>query len=102
MVGVYKHAKVYDKASLSSSIRFRSRPSFKRDFQITRLEASDGVRGPQLNSFYYRTAATWNELLKTVVNSSTVSAFKKQIDEFWKEDPTKFIYDAKPYHHLEE
>ena len=102
MIEVFKHAKVYDKASLSTSIHFRSRPSRKHDYQITRLEASDGVRGPQRNSFYYRTAATWNELPKTVVNSPTVTAFKKQIDDFWKYDPTKYVYDAKPYHHLEE
>ena len=102
MIEVFKHANVYDKASISTSIRFRSRPSRKHDFQVTRLEASDGLRGPQRNSFYYRTAATWNKLPKSVVHSSTVTSFKKHINELWKDERTKFVYDPKPYHHLEE
>ena len=101
MIEVYKHATVYDKASLSSSMRFRDRPSRKHKFQIARTEAADGILGQQINSFYFRTASTWNELPRTVAESTSVDAFKRNIDAFWVNDPTRLDFDAKPYHHNE-
>ena len=58
MIDVYKHAATYEKVALSSSMTFSNRPSRKHGYQIRRVEAGDGTRSKQQNSFYYRTPAT--------------------------------------------
>ena len=102
MIEVFKHATVYDKSSLPSSMRFRNRPSRKHNFPIVRTEAADGILGQQRNSFYFRTASTWKKLPRTVAESTTVDAFKQNIDTFWVNDPTRLSFDSKPYHHPNE
>ena len=102
MIEVFKHAKIYDKASISSSMRFRERPSRKHGYQIFRTEANDGVRGQQRNSFYFRTASTWNDLPSSVVDSKTVKGFKNNLDAHWEDDQAKFVFDAVPYYYTEE
>ena len=51
MIEVYKHAVTYNKAALSSIMKFEKRPSPKHKFQIFQTEAADGTRGKQRNSF---------------------------------------------------
>ena len=102
MIEVFKHVNVYDKAALSTSFRLKNRPSRAHKFQLMRNEAADGTRGPQRNSFYYRTVTTWNEFPRSVVEAETVDAFKRNMDEHWSDDPGIFTFDAKPYHHQNE
>ena len=60
MIEVYKHFHTYDQLSISSSFRPRNRTSRTHDFQLHALQAKDGTREVQSNSFYYRVANTWN------------------------------------------
>ena len=101
MIDVYKHAATYDKAALSLSMTFSNRPSRKHGYQIRRVEAGDGKRGKQRNSFYYRTPATWNDLPRHVVEAKSVNAFKEGIDTYWKEDQNRFNFNSVPYQNTE-
>ena len=83
-------------------MRFRERPSRKHDYQVFRTEANNGVRGKQRNSFYFCTASTWNDLPSSVVDSTTVKAFKNNLDAHWEDDQAKFVFDAVPYYYTEE
>ena len=44
----------------------------------------------QYNTFYYRTARIWNNLPKKLVEAKTIDGFKCQLDNAWKDVPTKF------------
>ena len=99
MIEMFKHATTYDKAVLSPSIVFAERPSRKHDVQLLRREAADGMRGKQRNSFQYRVTATWNDLPRHVVQSSSVAMFKQRLDDHWKDDEGRFTLDRQPYHH---
>ena len=99
MIEVFKHSASYDKTALSATMKFSTRPSRKHDRQIIRMEATDGVRGKQRNSFYYRTPATWNDLPRDVVESDSVTLFKQRLDAHWKNDEERFVFDSVPYHH---
>jgi len=97
MIDVYKHTTTYDKEAISTSLKFSNRPSRKHAYQILRVEAIDGTRGKQRNSFYYRTAATWNDLPRHIVEAKSVTDFKEKIDSHWKEDEDRFSFNPVPY-----
>ena len=93
MVEVYKHLHYYDRSSLPPNrFNVRTRPSRKHQFQLTPTFPKDGSRGVQFNSFYFRTITPWNNLPSDVVNSTTVTSFKKQLNEAWKNHPTHTNY----------
>ena len=92
MIEVYNHIHRYDRNVISANFRQQSRPSRKHDFQIVENRPTDGVRGKQFNSFYYRTNRRWNNLTSKVVQAETVSAFKNQLDEEWKDVPSKYRF----------
>ena len=62
MIELYRHFHIYDKDSLSTSIKPPERTSRKHDFQLHILKPKDGIRGLQANSFYFRIAKIWNNL----------------------------------------
>ena len=94
MIQTYKHFRKYDCQVLSSSFQPRSRSSRKHNFQLHEMKASDGIRGIQSNSFYFRVPRTWNNLPREVVNATNVDSFKRKLDEHWKNDPLKFDHTA--------
>ena len=92
MIEVYNHIHRYDRNVISANFRQQSRPSRKHEFQLVENRPTDGVRGKQFNSFYYRTNRRWNNLTSKVVQAETVSAFKNQLDEEWKDVPSKYRF----------
>ena len=90
MIEMYKHFHHYDKCTLSESFLPRNRPSRQHDFQLVPKTPKDGVRGPQTNSFFYRASKTWNELPKTVTHANNIAAFKRELDNAWKNDPSRY------------
>ena len=90
MIETFKHFNSYDKSTLSPTFHPRERTSRQHNFQLHPPKSKDGKRGLQTNSFYHRVASTWNNLPKEVVESKHINAFKNTLDEFWKDDPTKF------------
>ena len=62
------------------------------NFQLVENRPTDGERGKQFNSFYFRTNRRWNNLPSKVVNAETVNAFKNQLDEEWKDVPSKYTF----------
>ena len=87
MIEVYKH---YDSAILPSAFQLKSRTSRKHSYQLHEPMHSDGTRGFQNNSFYYRAAKTWNNLPKEVVDAGYLNHFKNLLDDQWKNDEIKF------------
>ena len=85
MVEVYKHLHVYDKNTLPNAFRKKVRPSRKHDHQLVPNFSRDGVRGVQKNSFHYRTIQLWNDLPREVVDSLSVSEFKRTLDKAWQD-----------------
>ena len=69
MIEVFKHIHSYDALTISSKFRQNTRPSRQHKYQLTMTSPNDGERGPQRNSFYYRTVNTWNNLPKSVVEA---------------------------------
>ena len=92
MIEVYNHIHRYDRNVISANFRQQSRPSRKHEFQLVVNRPTDGERGKQFNSFYYRTNRRWNNLTSKVVQAETVSAFKNQLDEEWKDVPSKYRF----------
>ena len=90
MIEVYKHFHAYDASILPSSFQPKTRTSRKHSFQLHYLLHRDGTRGIQSNSFYYRTAKTWNNLPKEVVDARNLNSFKNLLDDYWKNEETKF------------
>ena len=90
MIEVFKHFHFYDKHTLAERFTPRFRSSRRHDYQLLRKASKDGIRGPQTNSFYFRTVKTWNELPKEVVHAIDVNEFKKQLDQAWNKLPIKF------------
>ena len=90
MIEVYKHFHAYDPSILPSSFQPKTRTSRKHSFQLHNLLHRDGTRGIQSNSFYYRTAKTWNNLPKEVVDARNLNSFKNLLDDYWKNEETKF------------
>jgi len=85
MIEAYKHFKTYDQSIIPKTFEVNNRPSRKHDFQLKQKTASDGTKGIQSNSFYYRIVKSWNSLPSNVVNAPTVNYFKNRLDEHWKD-----------------
>lgn len=90
MIEMFKHFHVYDKSTISKKFQPKGRVSRKHNFQIHERMAKDGVMGVQYNSFYYRSARTWNNLPAKVVNAKDINEFKNNLDEHWEHEPWKF------------
>ena len=71
MIELYKHFTKYDKETISSSFRPKTRTSARlnHNLQLHELRAKDGVRGVHHKSFYQRSTKMWNALDTTVVTS---------------------------------
>ena len=81
MIEVYKHLHHYDQAVVPNKLVARTRPSRKHQFELKRNFGHDGIRGVQTNSFYYRVTKPWNDLPHEVVNSPSLSIFKKRLEK---------------------
>ena len=92
MIELYKHFHTYDRDAICSKFQPKGRVSRKHGFQLHERKAKDGIRGPQSNSFYYRSVSTWNKLPSKVVNVKDINDFKKNLDEHWQHQPWKFNY----------
>ena len=88
MIEVYNHIHRYDRKVISPNFRQQFRPSRKHEFQLVENRPTDGERGRQFNSFYFRINRRWNNLPSKVVRAETVNAFKNQLDKEWKHAPT--------------
>ena len=95
MVQIYKHLHFYDKDSIIGKLTRRIRPQRRHDYELTTNFASDGFRGVQTKSFYYRCIPAWNRLPKDVVNAKSIKAFKKQLTDAWMKHPLRF--NSRPY-----
>ena len=97
MIELYKHFTKYDKETISSSFRPKSRTSARlnHDLQLQELRAKDGVCGVHHKSFYQRSTKMWNELDTTVVKSENINTFKNNLDDFWRDVRVKYEYDYK-------
>ena len=84
MIEMFKHFNKYDKHALSSSFQPRPRVLRKHKLQVYERIPSDGCRGIQSNSFYYRTERQWNTLPKNVAEAKTIDSFKYNLDTHWK------------------
>ena len=93
MIQVWKHFHSYDKSTLPSNFALNQRPSRKHDFQLRLIKPSDGIRGVQTNSFYFRTATKWNNLQKSIVDAKTMDTFKARLDEDWNDSQSKFTLE---------
>ena len=94
MIEIWKHFNLYEKDILPTSFRPLTRPSRQHNLQLFVNRPSDGERGVQKNSFYYRTAPMWNGLPRHVAEAASINSFKNQLDNHWKNcdfkfDPTK-------------
>lgn len=90
MVQVYKHLHVYDKATIPKKFIHRSRPNRHHKDELLPNFASDGFRGPQTKSFYYRCVPTWNKLPGDVVAAESIKVFKEKLKNAWKKHPQRF------------
>ena len=90
LIEVYKHFHTYDSATLPSTFNPKTRSSRKHSYQLYEPRPRDGTRGIQSNSFYYRTARTWNSLPKEVINAVNINRFKNLLDDHWKDEDFKF------------
>ena len=84
MIEIFKHFKAYDQQALSASFQPRHRNTRSHNLQLQERIPKDGCRGPQSNSFYYRTARLWNELPEVVINAETTDCFKNRLDKHWE------------------
>ena len=93
MIEIWKHFNAYDQQTLPTNFKPILRTTRCHDLKLTRNRANDGVRGTQANSFYFRTAPSWNGLPATVVNAENIDTFKARLDEEWTNRPQKFTID---------
>ena len=92
MIELWKHFNMYDQNTLSESFKPRQRPSRQHGLQLHHNKPNDGVRGIEKNSFYHRVTDVWNKLPRNVVHSLTMDDFKRELDDHWKHEPSKFGY----------
>ena len=90
MIEVFKHIHTYDQETITPKFCLNPRPSRQHKYQLTMTEPNDGERGPQKNSFYYRTVRKWNTLPKKVVEAKNIDTFKNELDLAWKDVIWKF------------
>ena len=95
-VQVWKHFRSYDLSTLSSNFKHNPRPNRRHGLQLTWNKPKDGSRGLQANSFYFRTAATWNNLPANIVDAPCINTFKSRLDKAWNDHPTKFSIEQEP------
>ena len=84
MIEVYKYLHIYDQDTTPKHFRLHNRGSRRHEYP------KDWVRGLQSNSFYYQTIKDWDELPGNVVNATTNTSFKKQVDDAWKDKLFKY------------
>ena len=94
LIEMYKQVRTYDANIISTSFHRRFRPSRKHDFQLHEPVPKDGIRGGQANSYYFRAPGIWNKLPRKIVEASNMDQFKKDLDEFLKDQPIKFDHRA--------
>ena len=92
MIEVYKHLNVYHKETLPPRFQI-SRLKRNHDSQLIWNMPSDGSRGTQANSFYFRSIPMWNDLPRSAVDANSVNSFKSQLDDAWSEKPWKYEYN---------
>jgi hypothetical protein len=90
MVEIYKHLHLYDPATIRDKLIIRTRPNRKHEYQIVPNFSSDGVRGVQSKSFFYRCINTWNNLPRDVVNAKSIQNFKRRLDQAWENHSLRF------------
>lgn len=90
MIEIYKHFHTYDKSTISPTFHPRERTSRQHNYQLHIPIQKDGKRGLQSNSFYNRTASTWNNLPREVVETKHLNGFKNALDRYWLDEPLKF------------
>ena len=90
MIELFKHFRVYDRATIAPSFQPRNRLSRKHGFQLHQLKSKDGTRGLQTNSFYHRCTSIWNNLPRNVVHAEDINEFKNMLDNHWKTAPMKY------------
>ena len=90
IIEIYKHFNHYDQDILPTSFAPRSRVSRQHNLQLHEFNQVDGERGLQSNFLYQRTSRIWNNLPSSVVESSSINAFKNKLDEHHKDHPMKF------------
>ena len=93
MIEIWKHFNTYDPTTLTTNFKPIYRTTRCHDLKLTRNKANDGVRGTQTNSFYFRTASTWNSLPAAVVKAENIDTFKARLDKEWTNRPQKFTID---------
>ena len=94
MVQIYKHLNFYDKDTIVGKFVRRVRPYRRHDYELMPNFASDGFRGAQTKSFYYRCIPAWNRLPRDVVNAKSIKAFKERLTEAWIKHPLR--YESRP------
>jgi hypothetical protein len=94
MIEMWKHFHIYDHNTIAASFQPRKRTSRQHQYQLHPLRPNDGKRGIQTNSFYFRTADTWNKLPKCVVDAKNIDTFKNTLDEYW--NSLAFKFDHRP------
>ena len=90
MIEMYKHFNLYSKETLSEAFQPRERFTRPHDQQLFERAPKDGATGAQSNSFYFRSARTWNELPADVVNAVSLNSFKNKLDKHWEDLPSRF------------
>ena len=93
MIEIWKHFNAYDQSTLPTNFKPIHRTKRCHDLKLTRNRANDGARGTQSNSFYFRTASSWNSLPAAVVKADNINTFKARLDTEWMNHPQKFTID---------
>ena len=90
MIEAYNHVHRYDQNAISPKFHLQNRPSRSHQFQVIENRPSDGDRGNQTNSFYYRFNRKWNDLPREVVDTESIDVFKNRLDEECEAVPMKY------------
>ena len=95
MIEVWKHFNTYDGSTLSPNFirNTRNSKNHPHQLQLSWNRPSDGVRGAQANSFYFRIATKWNKLQASVVNAPNINKFKNARNENWMDHTQKYTIE---------
>lgn len=91
MVQIYKHLHVYDVKTTPNKLVRRTRPNRNHNDELKPNFASDGFRGAQTKSFYYRSIPTWNALPRSVVEATSIKSFKENLNKEWKNHKLRYL-----------